>query len=71
MVQVSRKRAEELIRQEMLYPRELAQLLGTTEQHLFTEVWRGHLKAVRIGNDVVWFKRADVLEWLGAREQAA
>lgn len=68
MVQVTRKKAEELLHKEMLYPRELAQLLGSSEQFLFNEVWRGNLNAVRIGNDVVWFKRSDVLAWLEHRE---
>lgn len=71
MVHVTRKKAEQLLHKEMLYPRELAQLLGTSEQYLFNEVWRGNLNAVRIGNDVVWFKRSEVLAWLAQREQIA
>lgn len=71
MVKVTRKKAEELLHKEMLYPRELAQILGTSEQFLFNEVWRGNLNAVRIGNDVVWFKRADVLNWMEHRERVA
>jgi hypothetical protein len=68
MVQVGYRRAEQLLRQSTFQPRELARLLGTTEQFLFNEVWRGNLNAVKIGNDIVRFERPDVLEWLRRRE---
>lgn len=68
MVQVTFKRAEELLHQSTFQPRELAHLLGTSEQFLFNEVWKGKLRAVKIGNDVVRFDRADVLKWLHNRE---
>jgi predicted DNA-binding transcriptional regulator AlpA len=70
MVRVSYKRAEELLHQQELQPREVARLLGTTEQFLFNEVWRGNLKAMKIGNDIVSFRRSDVLDWLGRRERS-
>jgi excisionase family DNA binding protein len=69
MVQVTSKRAEELLHQNEFEPRELARLLGTTEEFLFNEVWRGKLDAIRLGHDVIRFRRADVLEWLRARER--
>lgn len=69
MVQVGYRRAEQILRQHTFQPRELARLLGTTEQFLFNEVWRGNLEAVRIGNDIVRFERTAVLEWLRRREQ--
>ncbi len=69
MVQVGYRRAEQLLRQNEFQPRELARLLGTTEQFLFNEVWKGNLHAVKFGNDIVRFERAAVLEWLRRREQ--
>jgi predicted DNA-binding transcriptional regulator AlpA len=69
MVKISYKRAEELLHQPELHPREVARLLGTTEQFLFHEVWKGNLKAKKFGNDIVSFRRTDVLDWLASRSQ--
>ncbi len=69
MVKVSYKRAEQLLHQSEFQPRELAHLLGTTQQFLFNEVWRGNLEAVKFGNDIVKFERSAILEWLRRREQ--
>jgi excisionase family DNA binding protein len=69
MVQVTYKRAEELLHQSEFQPRELARLLGTSEQFLFNEVWKGNLEAVKFGNDIVRFERSKVLAWLARRER--
>jgi excisionase family DNA binding protein len=69
MVQVGYNRAEQLLRKSTFQPRELARLLGTTEQFLFNEVWKGNLQAVKFGNDIVRFERSDVLDWLRQRER--
>jgi excisionase family DNA binding protein len=68
MVHVTYKKAEEILHQNSFQPRELARLLGTSEQFLFNEVWKGKLRAIKIGNDIVRFERSDVLEWLHARQ---
>ncbi|TVR72980.1 MAG: DNA-binding protein [Sphaerobacteraceae bacterium] len=68
MVKVTYRRAEELLRQSAFQPRELARLLGTTESFLFNEVWKGNLRAVKVGNDIVRFERSEVLKWLNDRE---
>lgn len=70
MVQVSYKRAEQLLHQSEFQPRELARLLGTSEQFLFNEVWKGNLEAIKLGHDVVKFERSKVLDWLARREQS-
>lgn len=69
MVRVTYKRAEQVLHQSSFQPRELARLLGTSEQFLFNEVWKGNLNAVKLGHDVLRFERSDVLEWLRKREQ--
>ena len=68
MVKVTKKRAEELLHQHRYTPRELATLLGTTDAFVMHEVWRGNLKAQRLGDDIVHISRHDALEWLGRRE---
>lgn len=67
MVNVTRKRAEELLHQNEFTLRELADLLGTAEDFLLHEVWRGNLKALRFGEDIIRIERHDVLEWLDRR----
>ncbi len=70
MVKVTYKEAIDVLHQRDFQPRELARILGTSEQFLFNEVWKGNLKAVRIGNDVVRFNRSDVLQWLDERQRS-
>lgn len=64
------RKAIDVLHQREFQPRELARLLDTTEQFLFNEVWRGNLKAVRLGNDVIRFERSDVLKWLDGRQHS-
>ncbi len=68
-MRVTYKRAQQLLQQGTFYPEELARVLGTTEQHLFSEVHRGNLKADTFGGDILRFTRRDVLDWL-ARHQS-
>jgi hypothetical protein len=58
----------DLLHQDELKPRELADLLETSEDFLFQEAHKGNLDAVRLGDDILHFKRADVLDWLTRRE---
>jgi hypothetical protein len=71
MVDINRKDADQILHQSDYQPRELARILGTTQAFLFNEVWRGNLRAVKVGNDIVRFTRRDVLDWLTTRSPGA
>jgi excisionase family DNA binding protein len=67
VIRMSRKAAEDLLHQKHFTPRELAELLGTSRDLILHEVWSGHLKASRLGRQVVDISRADAVQWLHDR----
>jgi excisionase family DNA binding protein len=69
VIHMSRKAAEDLLHQDHFTPRELAELLGIPRDLILHEVWSGHLKAKRLGRQVVDIRRADVVQWLHDRHE--
>lgn len=70
MIYLRRKHAEELLRQPVYRPRELADLLGTSIDFINHEISTRRLRARRFGRTTVDIPREAVLEWMSAREAA-
>ncbi|MBX5443731.1 DNA-binding protein [Sphaerobacter sp.] len=60
--------AERLLRQDEYTLEELAALLELRPYVLESAIYGGELKARMVGTDIVSIRRADVLDWLRARE---
>lgn len=59
---------ERLLRKDEYTLAELAELLQMQPYVLESAIYGGELKARMIGTDIVSIRRADVLDWLRARE---
>lgn len=59
--------ATSLLDKDIYTPEEASKLLMMDIDVLYQAAHRGHLKANRIGHDIVSIQRADLLEWLQNR----
>lgn len=57
----------ELLNRDQYTPDEAAYLLGMDNDVIYQAVYRGRLKAVMIGEDIVSIDRGDLVRWLETR----
>ena len=60
----------EMLHHEHYTPRELADLLGTTNDFVCQAAFRGDLIAEIVGHDIVRIQREDVITWLEKRQNS-
>ncbi len=56
-----------LLGQDHYTPEEAAELLGMDIDVIYQAAHRGHLPALKVGNDIISIKRADLVGWLESR----
>ena len=54
---------QELLLQSVYTPEEAAKVLGMDVQRIYAAAFRGELRALIVGDDVVSIERADLLRW--------
>jgi excisionase family DNA binding protein len=59
---------EELLHHDHYDPAELARLLDMDRYLIRHAVFTGHLKAYKVGHEIISIRREDVLRWLHDRE---